>query len=92
MALANHRMILLLDIGNTHTHLGLADAHKLTRHKNFATADWSDGAASKPIAAFLRGVRLQSVAVCSVVPAVTALARQLLQTKWPQGGAYLRAQ
>ena len=40
-------MILLLDIGNTHTHLGLADADGVRRQTNLKTALWQTGGVAK---------------------------------------------
>ena len=34
------RMILLFDIGNTHTHLGLANGERVVKQMNIATASW----------------------------------------------------
>jgi len=73
-------MILLLDIGNTHTHLGFADATGVRRQRNIKTALWYSDAAAGPIRRFAGKTRIEGVALCSVVPAVTrraiALARK----------------
>jgi hypothetical protein len=37
--------LLLFDIGNTHTHLGLANERRVVRHANFPTTGWRDGSA-----------------------------------------------
>ena len=36
-------MILLFDIGNTHTHLGLANARRVVRQVDIPTAAWFEG-------------------------------------------------
>ena len=36
-------MILLFDIGNTHTHLGLADRRRVVKQINIPTASWFKG-------------------------------------------------
>jgi pantothenate kinase type III len=36
-------MLLLLDIGNTHTHLGLATERAVKHQRNIETARWRDG-------------------------------------------------
>lgn len=64
-------MLLLLDIGNTHTHLGLADANGVRKQANIKTALWRSGEASGPVLRFIGKARLEGVALCSVVPAVT---------------------
>lgn len=67
--------LLLFDIGNTHTHVGLADAHGIRRQINLATSGWrqNPGATAKAVAAFTRGKRIDGVALCSVVPETTPL-------------------
>jgi len=75
-------MILILDIGNTHTHLGLADASRVTRHTNIATADWASGAAPGLLKRFVRQARLEGAALCSVVPKATPLVQRLAEEQW----------
>jgi type III pantothenate kinase len=67
--------LLLFDIGNTHTHLGIADAHGIRRQCNLSTAEWrrNAGAAAKALVDFTRGRPVEGVALCSVVPAATPL-------------------
>lgn len=67
-------MILLLDIGNTHTHLGLADARGVRKQANVKTARWRSGEAGGPVLRFVGTARVEGVALCSVVPAVTGKA------------------
>ena len=67
-------MLLLLDIGNTHTHLGLADADGVRKQANLKTALWAAGAAEGPLRRFVGKVPIEGVALCSVVPAATGLA------------------
>jgi len=66
-------MIALFDVGNTHTHIGLANSSRVLRHANVCTADWSNGQAEKAASNFFRGASLRGAAYCSVVPAVTPL-------------------
>ena len=40
-------MILLFDIGNTHTHLGLANGRRVVRRADIPTAVWFDGTAAR---------------------------------------------
>ncbi len=70
-------MILLLDIGNTHTHLGLADEQKVRKQKNIPTRTWFDGGAEAAIARFLGRRPISGAALCSVVPKATAPAARL---------------
>ncbi len=67
-------MILLLDIGNTHTHLGLADARGVQKQANLKTALWAMDAAAAPLRRFVGKAAIEGVSLCSVVPAVTGKA------------------
>src|ERR1022692_1016668 len=64
-------MIALFDIGNTHTHIGLANSNRVSRHIDMPTSGWGTGAAQRTAASFLKKQPLAGVALCSVVPAVT---------------------
>lgn len=75
-------MILIFDIGNTHTHLGLADARRVVKQANVPTAAWLDGTAPRLAARFARQARLEGAAVCSVVPAVTPLVCEAVRRLW----------
>ena len=75
-------MILLFDIGNTHTHLGLADNRRVRKQTNIPTTGWFDTTAHKEISRFVSRASIEGVALCSVVPRATALARQLVQLRW----------
>jgi type III pantothenate kinase len=66
-------MLLLFDIGNTNTHVGLANAHKVIRQTNLPTRDWQTGRAVKAVSTFVRSSVIDGVALCSVVPKVTPL-------------------
>ncbi|MGD0413436.1 MAG: type III pantothenate kinase [Verrucomicrobiota bacterium] len=66
-------MIALFDVGNTHTHIGLANSSRVLRRINVCTADWSNGQAESAAANFFRGVSVRGAAYASVVPAVTPL-------------------
>jgi type III pantothenate kinase len=75
-------MLLLLDIGNTHTHLGLADAQAVVRHADILTSGWFDGAAQRQIVRFGKTAHLEGAAVCSVVPRATPCARRAIKGLW----------
>jgi type III pantothenate kinase len=70
-------MLLLLDIGNTHTHLGLASAKKVVRQTEIPTEAWRDISGPVLIGNFLRGP-IEGIAMCSVVPWATDAAREFL--------------
>ncbi len=68
-------MLLLLDIGNTHTHLGLVECETIIRTRDMPTSAWSDGTAAKRIKRFVKRNRLSEVSLCSVVPSMTTKVR-----------------
>lgn len=68
-------MILLLDIGNTHTHIGFADRRRVLRHANLPTAGWRDGSLARRLERFLGRVELEGLVYCSVVPRVGGAVR-----------------
>lgn len=76
------QMILLLDIGNTNTHLGLADARRVVRQADIPTAAWLEGRAETRLNRFVGGVTPQGVMLCSVVPKVTQAAQKLIRHRW----------
>jgi type III pantothenate kinase len=73
-------MVLLFDIGNTHTHLGLADGSRVRKQSDILTADWFNVRIRHRLKAFVDGHRLEGAALCSVVPRATPLARQAAQS------------
>lgn len=75
-------MNLLLDIGNTHTHLGLAGPSKVSRQMNIATRLWAAGEARAEIARFVGKARIARAAFCSVVPKASRHARKALAEDW----------
>src|SRR5947208_7236304 len=75
-------MILLIDIGNTHTHLGLANQRQVFNQANILTAHWFGGAAAKRMKGFVGRAVLDGAALCSVVPRATPLARRAAKRLW----------
>ncbi len=73
---------LLFDVGNTHTHLGLANARRVIRRTDIPTAAWFDGSAAKGVARFVEDSNLQSAVACSVVPKATVRLRRLVKQTW----------
>ncbi len=67
-------MILLLDIGNTNTHLGLANRNRVVKQANIPTQDWLNRTASQLLSRFAARARLEGAILCSVVPRATAVA------------------
>ena len=75
-------MILLLDIGNTHTHLGLANRARVLRQADIPTAAWFDGRAARLMKRFAGRAEISGAALCSVVPRATPLAAGAVQRQW----------
>jgi type III pantothenate kinase len=75
-------MILLLDIGNTHTHLGLANARGVVKHADIATASWFSHKPEKRLIPFVRNAQIKGVALCSVLPRATPAVLQTVKRCW----------
>ena len=75
-------MILLFDIGNTHTHVGLANGARVIRNADIPTAAWRNGHARTALRRFVGKQKLTGAAVCSVVPRVTPLVRDAVRQFW----------
>ncbi len=75
-------MILLFDIGNTHTHLGLANAARVIRQRDIATRTWEGPQAGRQVGNFLGKVRPEGAALCSVVPQATPAVSTLIRNRW----------
>jgi type III pantothenate kinase len=75
-------MILLIDIGNTHTHLGLANRKRVIRQADIATAGWFRDQAVPRMRRFVGRFPVDGAAVCSVVPRATPLARRAVTRLW----------
>jgi type III pantothenate kinase len=85
-------MLLLFDIGNTNTHVGLANGRRVVKQANIPTAGWFDGSTAKRVRQFIGRARLEGAAFCSVVPRVTPLVGKFVaQLGAPASGtAYVR--
>jgi type III pantothenate kinase len=75
-------MLLLLDIGNTHTHLGWADKRRVVRHQDVPTSQLLTGGAEELIRRFVGRREVTGAALCSVVPRATPAARALIDRLW----------
>src|ERR1700685_1894518 len=69
-------MILLFDIGNTHTHVGLADGRRVLKQMDIPTRDWFGGKAKARLVKFVGAKKIKGAALCSVVPRATPLVRK----------------
>src|SRR5512138_365700 len=75
-------MILLLDIGNTNTHLGLANTKKVIGQADIPTSKWGERSAGILLKRFVKAHRLAGAILCSVVPRVTPLAIECIRLAW----------
>jgi len=75
-------MILLFDIGNTHTHLGLADGRRVLKQTDISTLAWFGGGAAARVKKFAGSKKIEGVVLCSVVPRVTPLVRKTVGSIW----------
>jgi type III pantothenate kinase len=75
-------VILLLDIGNTHTHVGLANARRVARQVNVPTPAWFAGVAAAQVLRFIGSAKIEGIALCSVVPKATPLAHRFARERF----------
>ena len=71
-------MILLFDIGNTHTHIGLANDRRVLRQINVPTREWFGGKAKSQVAKFVGAKTINGAVLCSVVPRATPFVRKFV--------------
>jgi type III pantothenate kinase len=75
-------MILLFDIGNTHTHIGLADDRRVRKQINVPTREWFGGNAGALVKKFTGAGKITGAVLCSVVPRATPLVRKTIRRVW----------
>ena len=75
-------MILLFDIGNTHTHLGLADGKRVLKQTDISTLTWFGGGAAALVKKFAGKNKITGAILCSVVPSATPLVKKFVRTAW----------
>ncbi len=75
-------MILLFDIGNTNTHVGLANDKRVVRHADIPTALFLAGKATASLRRFVGQVAVNGAAICSVVPRTTPKIQSVVKTLW----------
>ena len=78
-------MILLFDIGNTHTHVGLANDRRVVKQINVLTREWFGGKAAALVKKFAGGEKVEGAVLCSVVPRATPLVRKAVRALWKVG-------
>lgn len=76
-------MLLLLDIGNTNTHIGIANEKRVLRQADMPSKSWAKDADDQ-LARFLGNAagRIDGVALCSVVPRATRVACRVLKARF----------
>lgn len=81
-------MILLFDIGNTNTHVGLANNRRVVRQTNIPTAAWFDGSAPKMLRRFVEsGLSPVAAEVTRRKPQASLKVRLLTSSATPTGAA-----
>jgi type III pantothenate kinase len=75
-------MILLFDIGNTNTHVGLADGRRVLKQINVPTREWFGGNAKSRVTKFADARKISGAVVCSVVPRATPIVRKTIHLLW----------
>lgn len=76
-------MTLLLDIGNTHAHVGLGTASRVVRAHDLPTRDVIEGRLESRLRSLYPRVALQGAAIASVVPKATGPAAKALARMSP---------
>lgn len=74
--------LLLLDIGNTHCHVGIATPERLLRHTDLATQGLIAGRGGAALRRFQGATPAVGAVLCSVVPAATRAVRRLLRDQF----------
>jgi type III pantothenate kinase len=75
-------MILLFDIGNTHTHVGLANNRRVLGQINIPTREWFGGNARTRVAGLVGAKKIEGAVLCSVVPRATPFVRDAVCRLW----------
>lgn len=75
-------MFLLFDIGNTHTHIGLANERRVVKQADIPTSSWFSGEAVALIRKFTGKRAIGGAILCSVVPRATPRIRKTVRSLW----------
>jgi type III pantothenate kinase len=75
-------MLLLFDIGNTHTHLGLGDGRRVVKQADMPTFAWFAGGGPGRVKRFLGRQKVTGAALCSVVPRATPIIKKFVRAAW----------
>lgn len=74
--------ILLFDIGNTNTHLGLANARRVIKQSHIPTEAWLNGGVKDMLLKFAGRNVIEGSVLCSVVPRTTPLVLKAVWQLW----------
>jgi type III pantothenate kinase len=75
-------MLLLIDVGNSNTHLGLANSRRVFKKQDIGTNGWFTGKAQVEVRRFVGRAVLDGAALCSVVPRATPRVHRALRNLW----------
>lgn len=75
-------MILLFDIGNTNTHIGLANNKRVVKQADIRTRDWFGKTAGAFVKKFAGSRKISGAILCSVVPQATPEVRKTIRAIW----------
>jgi type III pantothenate kinase len=75
-------MVLLFDIGNTNTHLGLANKRGVFKQKDIPTKAWAEKGAGELVRKFVGRTKISGAALCSVVPSATPRVQKVVHQLW----------
>lgn len=74
--------ILLFDIGNTNTHLGIASNRRIIKQANIPTKGWLNGGVKDALLKFAGRRSIEGAALCSVVPRTTPFVLKAIWQLW----------
>lgn len=77
---ASVETMLLFDIGNTHTHIGIAKGDKIEEQFNLETRIWTEGAGLKKLRTLVGKSAITGAAIASVVPFATIGVRRFIES------------
>jgi type III pantothenate kinase len=75
-------MILLFDIGNTNTHVGLANEQRVLKQINIPTREWFGGNVNMRVQNFVGSQKIIGTILCSVVPPATPRVKKIVRALW----------
>jgi type III pantothenate kinase len=75
-------MVLLFDIGNTHTHVGVTRCNRVHRQLSLPTRGWMEVGNRREVKRWLGSVAPAGAALCSVVPQMTPMVCAFTAQTW----------